>query len=259
MIEAPNHTQVPNRIFELLPELSEAETKVIMVITRQTIGWQKKRDRISLTQLQKKTGMSRSSVNSAAKNLKKKDLILINETKKGNEFELHITESKTLFKENEGSTESEPLEGEIVQNSNRSSAKSEPSGSTKSEHTKETITKETKQKSARENICKILKAFGTPEFAKPLFRVKGFKEAYVDYLEYIKLSWGRWPNEVSVKMDYKKLLELQSDGNGPVDVIHQTIHAKAKSFFAVRDFDSKKPNKNDWDQQHLKRPEYQEV
>lgn len=65
-IPAPNFTQIPNAIFELMADkgagLTEAELRVILAIARKTFGWHKKRDKISLSQLVEMTSMSRTSV-----------------------------------------------------------------------------------------------------------------------------------------------------------------------------------------------------
>lgn len=65
-IPAPNYTQIPNAIFELMADkdahLTESELRVILAIARKTFGWHKKRDKISLTQLEKLTAMSRPSI-----------------------------------------------------------------------------------------------------------------------------------------------------------------------------------------------------
>ncbi|MBK8245091.1 MAG: replication protein [Saprospiraceae bacterium] len=80
-----NTTQVPNEVFgRLIPELSGAELKVILIIIRQTFGWRdkytglrKEVDRISHSQFIQKTGLSRRAVSSALDILKKKNLINI--------------------------------------------------------------------------------------------------------------------------------------------------------------------------------------
>lgn len=61
-IEPPNHTQVPNALFDLMPSMGEAELKVVLVICRQTFGWHRKEDELSLAQLRSMTGLSRTSV-----------------------------------------------------------------------------------------------------------------------------------------------------------------------------------------------------
>ncbi len=61
-IPPPNYTQIPNIVLDLMSEMEETEFRVVIAIARQTFGWHKKRDKISLTQLQKLTGLSRQGV-----------------------------------------------------------------------------------------------------------------------------------------------------------------------------------------------------
>lgn len=57
---SPNHTQTPNDLFDKhMADMGESELKVTLAIIRQTLGYHKKSDPISLTQLQKMTGLSR--------------------------------------------------------------------------------------------------------------------------------------------------------------------------------------------------------
>ena len=62
--QPPNHTQTPNELYdELLPLIdSLAELKVTLAIIRQTFGWHKGEDRLSLSQLETLTGLTRKSV-----------------------------------------------------------------------------------------------------------------------------------------------------------------------------------------------------
>lgn len=75
-VPVPNFTQTPNILFdEWLPKLGMAELKVLMVIMRKTFGWHKVKDRISLSQLQKITGLERKHVSNGIKGLVAKKLI----------------------------------------------------------------------------------------------------------------------------------------------------------------------------------------
>lgn len=75
-ITAPNYTQTPNDLADhWLPFLSGVETKVLVVIMRKTLGWHKKRDRISMSQLEKLTGCQEKAIATAIKSLIKKGLI----------------------------------------------------------------------------------------------------------------------------------------------------------------------------------------
>lgn len=62
--EQPNYTQTPNALFDkYLAEIdSMTELKVVLAIVRKTLGWHKTRDIISITQLEKMTGLSRQGV-----------------------------------------------------------------------------------------------------------------------------------------------------------------------------------------------------
>jgi phage replication O-like protein O len=75
-ILAPNVTYVPNIIFDYwLNRLSPAEFKVLLAICRKTFGWHKVQDKISLTQLEKLTGLSRKGIEKSLKILEKHGLI----------------------------------------------------------------------------------------------------------------------------------------------------------------------------------------
>ena len=62
-VDAPNYTQSPNIFFdEWMRVMDCTEFKVVAAILRQTFGWHKDRDRISLSQLETWTGLSRQGV-----------------------------------------------------------------------------------------------------------------------------------------------------------------------------------------------------
>lgn len=61
-IDAPNYTQVPNDLFLLMPDMDKSELKVVLAVCRQTIGWHKTKDRLTITRLMTLTGLSRQSV-----------------------------------------------------------------------------------------------------------------------------------------------------------------------------------------------------
>lgn len=82
-------TQVPNFLFDtLLPKLTESELKILLVVIRQTIGWldkrtgkRKVRDRISIGQFVKKTGLSKRTINNSIQSLVLKQLLEITDFK----------------------------------------------------------------------------------------------------------------------------------------------------------------------------------
>lgn len=71
-----NSTRVPNHILDIfLGTLKEVELKVLLVIVRQTIGWNKPSDWIATSQLCRKTGACKKAVLKAAKALAAQGLV----------------------------------------------------------------------------------------------------------------------------------------------------------------------------------------
>ncbi|MBK7800082.1 MAG: replication protein [Saprospiraceae bacterium] len=83
------HTQVPNILLDThLPNLTESELKILLVIIRQTNGWvdqstgkRKVKDRITQSQFRTKTGLSRRIISKTLKMLSSKNLINIYDRK----------------------------------------------------------------------------------------------------------------------------------------------------------------------------------
>ena len=74
--EAPNHTQVPNDLFDVyLPQLKAAELRVLLTVIRQTIGFHRKKRRMSVTFLAGATGLSGEEVADAATSLLRRGLV----------------------------------------------------------------------------------------------------------------------------------------------------------------------------------------
>lgn len=73
----PGWTQFPNEIFDqLMPVLSGAQFKVLCLIARQTAGWHKDRERLSLVQIMDRTGLSRQGTVDSIQALEEKDYIV---------------------------------------------------------------------------------------------------------------------------------------------------------------------------------------
>lgn len=80
----PNSTQVPNCFFDVfLAKLGQKELKILLVITRQTLGWiedsntkrRKEKDWIATSQMELKTGLSKKAISLAISSLVAQDLI----------------------------------------------------------------------------------------------------------------------------------------------------------------------------------------
>jgi hypothetical protein len=81
-------THVPNFVFSVLPTLTEAELKVILVVIRQTLGWidkrsgqRKTRDRLTASQFIQKTGLSRRVITKAIQSLCQKHFLTVTDFK----------------------------------------------------------------------------------------------------------------------------------------------------------------------------------
>jgi phage replication O-like protein O len=157
-ISAPfRHVQTPTEIFDYwIPILGHVELKVLMIIVRQTFGWHKTKDRISISQLVEKTGSCRSNVCNAINvlidhGLVKKELI----GDIGNQqtiYELIIEEIPT-------SINSPPPQYQI-----------DTPPSIDSIPTKETLTKETKTKEKKEDARARELPFSLSSFSENQFK-----------------------------------------------------------------------------------------
>jgi phage replication O-like protein O len=112
----PNYTQVPNDLLDqMLPFLCEGELKVLLVIIRKTMGYHKIRDKISLSQLEKFTGLTRTNILSAIKKLISKGVIskevLGIEGRQETYYELVVVENSNNLDQSLSGTGGGPEEG----------------------------------------------------------------------------------------------------------------------------------------------------
>lgn len=56
--ESPNYTQSPNDFFKMVPEMSDAELRVTLVMIRQTFGFHREGFKMGITKLAKAAGLS---------------------------------------------------------------------------------------------------------------------------------------------------------------------------------------------------------
>jgi phage replication O-like protein O len=138
---SPNHTQCPNDLFDVhMLDMSEAELKVTLAIIRKTLGFHKKSDPISLSQLQKLTGLSRQGVSDGVAAAIERGLVEIVGTGKRGVliYGLVINSDQSTELTSEGNDQSKIQTGTGQQ--------IRPVTSQKFRHTKERDTKETSQK-----------------------------------------------------------------------------------------------------------------
>lgn len=94
-IPPPNYTQAPNAFFDdILPEITSlSELKVTLAIMRQTFGWHKAEDRISLSQLEELTGLSRESVADGIKRAMKRGTVGRRKVGQGYVYGLRVSDN----------------------------------------------------------------------------------------------------------------------------------------------------------------------
>lgn len=71
----PNTTQVPNVIIDCMSTLSNNELRIVLLITRKTVGWHKETDYLAYSQIKELTNLSKQSVSTGVNQLVKRGLI----------------------------------------------------------------------------------------------------------------------------------------------------------------------------------------
>lgn len=78
-LKKPNYTQIPNVLFdEMMEDMGLAELKVTLAIFRYTFGYHRERVRLSITKLQKITGLGRGSIIKGAAQAVKRGVLIQN-------------------------------------------------------------------------------------------------------------------------------------------------------------------------------------
>jgi len=89
--DQPNYTQVPNALLdEQMQDMGLAELKCVLLVIRKTFGWHKGRDRISYTQFEKETGLSRESVRQGTTRAVERKVLRQYTTTQGYEYALNV-------------------------------------------------------------------------------------------------------------------------------------------------------------------------
>ena len=179
--QQPTTTPVPDEVFDaLLPQLSEAELKVLLYIIRRTLGFGKNSDDISLSQIEsgivKKdgnrldhgTGLSRRSVIDAIESLVSQGIIKKQNRKLGG---LNAPSTFTLAWR--GSAKSTLLRAGVVQNLHGGSVNCD-TGVVQNLHPQETVLQETDEQETGKNAPAAQnKEASTPDAENAWDAIKG--------------------------------------------------------------------------------------
>jgi len=141
-----NFTKIPNEIFDVMAFIKCSALAILLHIARQTIGYGKKSDGISISQFAKATGLSVSQVKRAINELKELKLIKVtkqthkNGGKSYNRYEIIFKAIETLS--------SKRTKGRLNMNQGDSSKRA--MGRADMSHTKENRTKDNRTKEEKE-------------------------------------------------------------------------------------------------------------
>jgi hypothetical protein len=64
--DEPNHTQTPNRLFEIMSEMGDAELRVTLVMVRQSLGYHRQDFRMGISKLAAAAGLSEQGARNGA-------------------------------------------------------------------------------------------------------------------------------------------------------------------------------------------------
>lgn len=160
-LPALNHTQISNAFIDKwMPEVSPEETKIFLAISRATIGWHKETDDISLTQMQRRTGMSRNTCIKYAAHLEERGLINRKAGAKGTTYSINydvVSGSCGEPVDDKGSSHGEPVKPQ----SGSCGEPVEGQSGSQHEHTKERVKEKEKRKSAAPLIEKLFRDAGS--------------------------------------------------------------------------------------------------
>ncbi|NGP89694.1 replication protein [Fodinibius halophilus] len=154
MPRLPDHvsfTMIPNFIFdEQLESLSGGELKILLMIYRKTVGFDKKSDKISYSQLVEFTGLSKSTISQGIKGLVHKKLVKIDRTENTNRYTYCLPDINIS-----GSSKIEP---EVVQKSNTQPVRK---SNTQKKVPKETEKNTTSSSNLSEDLWEVINYWNT--------------------------------------------------------------------------------------------------
>lgn len=202
----PNFFQCPNVLIDkFMSELSGSDLKCYLTIIRQTTGWHKKEDRISISQFVNFTGLSNRSVIDSCRRLVSFGLII---STKDNEQNNHfMLSSGEEFTPHEKSSPHEKTSQGAMKKSHRGREKTSQVASEKTSHTKDTLTKDTIQKTLSKESCRDVAIADTAATDKPV-KIKPTN----DETEANKATWTAYATAYKNRYGVEPLRNAQVNG-----------------------------------------------
>lgn len=90
--DEPNHTQTPNKFFDMVPDMSEAELRVTLVMIRHTLGYHKNTFKMGMQKLGDASGLTRQGAMAGAEAAEKRGIFKRSnpDSQKEAEWELNL-------------------------------------------------------------------------------------------------------------------------------------------------------------------------
>lgn len=218
-------TSIANEIAEKFCSyrISGEEWMVLWAILRKTYGWNKKEDRIALSQFAVMTGLKRQTVLRAISKLSSKKIIAVI---KNDDSQINT------YRFNKDFDQWAALSKKIMVSSKKiiTVTKKDNQLSSKKGHTKDNITKDTIQK-------KIIVPDWIPE------------KSWIDFVEHRKSLKGKTFTPRAQELIIEKLNILRQQGHDPVRVINQSIENSWAGVFKLKgDFNGNGNNRRSYKQ-----------
>jgi len=198
------YTRIPQWFFGLVPELTEPELKVMLVIYRHTLGWNRDFDNLSYSQLQEEAGIgSRNTISKVLKNLERRGLITRQTTRiTAQRVQVYplvpVLPSKLVQLDATKSTPNVPV---LVHLSDRKSSPNVPGVVHHGVHTKETNKRKFKETNTIEKLS------SEQEESLALMVAGGVDEKIARRLILLAWSRGRQAEYISSILGYVSQLE----------------------------------------------------
>lgn len=94
-----HYTRIPQAYFDILPQLSGADAKILLVVFRCTLGWNKNSAIISLSVMAKQTGVTTRQITESIKRIRAYGIVAIEQTTKGYRYTVNETPTPQTIEE----------------------------------------------------------------------------------------------------------------------------------------------------------------
>lgn len=93
------YTRIPQAYFDILPQLSGADAKILLVVFRCTLGWNKNTAIISLSVMAKQTGVTTRQITESIKRIRLMGIVTVEQTTKGYRYTVNDTPTSPTIEE----------------------------------------------------------------------------------------------------------------------------------------------------------------